>query len=148
MEHLQNGITKALTSFLYILVISSNYQTDVNNYAGCVKDYNTYIAQPLVQFDGSLQRIIEQKWIASWQASCESFLDWRRTGYPSIQVGWGSLRAAIPIRFAYANSELSNNLANADVAIKNLEPSAYNGPDGNNSSWSKCWLLQGTGKPW
>ena len=126
----------------------SNYQSDINNYGGCVKDVNTYMAQPLVAFDGSLQRIIEQKWIASWQASNESFMDWRRTGYPSIQVGWGSLRAAIPIRFAYANSELSNNMANADSAIKNLEPSAYNGPDGNNSSWSKSWLLQGTGKPW
>ncbi|MFI5154150.1 MAG: SusD/RagB family nutrient-binding outer membrane lipoprotein [Chitinophagales bacterium] len=139
---------KGIKSSFALWEVFSNYQTDVNNYAGCVKDYNTYIAQPLVQFDGSLQRIIEQKWIASWQASCESFMDWRRTGFPSIQVGWGSLRAAVPVRFAYANSELSNNLANADIAIKNLEPSAYNGPDGNNSSWSKFWLLQGTGKPW
>ena len=33
-------------------------------------------------------------------------------------------------------------------AIKKLEASTYNGPDGSNSSWSKSWLLQGTGKPW
>jgi hypothetical protein len=128
--------------------VFSTYQGDVNNYAGCVKNYNTYIAQSSVAYDGSLQRIIEQKWIASWQASNESFLDWRRTGFPSLQVGWNSVRAAIPLRFAYANSELQNNPANSDAAIGKLAPTAFNGTDGNNSSWSKFWLLQGTGKPW
>jgi hypothetical protein len=128
--------------------VFSTYQGDVNNYAGCVKNYNTYIAQSSVAYDGSLQRIIEQKWIASWQASNESFLDWRRTGFPSLQVGWNSVRAAIPLRFAYANSELQNNPANSDAAIGKLAPTAFNGTDGNNSSWSKFWLLLGTGKPW
>ena len=128
--------------------VFSTYQSDVNGYAGCVKDYNSYISQPAVIFNGNLQQIIEQKWIASWQASCESYMDWRRTGFPAIQVGWFSARAAIPVRFAYTNTETQNNSANADVAIGRLEPTPYIDVDGRNSSWSKCWLLQGTGKPW
>ena len=128
--------------------VFSGYQADVDNYYGCVKDYSSYINQPTVKFDNTLQRIIEQKWIASWQACNEAYMDWRRTGYPSITVGWGSYRGAIPVRFAYDNTELQNNSANAEAAIAKLSPSAYIATDGNNSAWSKSWLLEGTGKPW
>lgn len=128
--------------------VFDTYQGDVDSYPGCVKDYNTYITQPSVAYDGSLEKIMQQKWIASWQASCEAYMDWRRTGLPSLNIGWASFRKAIPLRFVYDNAELQNNAANANDAIGKLEPSAFNGADGNNSSWSKCWLLQGTGKPW
>lgn len=128
--------------------VFDTYQQDVDNYAGCVKDYDAYIAQPSVAYNGTLDRIISQKWIASWQASCEAYMDWRRTGLPSLHIGWASFRAAIPLRFVYDNAELQNNPQNAAAAISKLETTPYNGTDGNNSSWSKCWLLQGTGKPW
>jgi len=128
--------------------VFSSYQSDVNNYYGCVKDIGTYMAQPSVVFNNTLQRIIEQKWIASWQACNEAYMDWRRTGYPALTVGWGSYRGEIPLRFAYNNTELQNNSANAQVAINALVTTPYNGPDGGNSSWSKFWLVQGTGKPW
>ncbi|MDP4284173.1 MAG: SusD/RagB family nutrient-binding outer membrane lipoprotein [Bacteroidota bacterium] len=128
--------------------VFGSYQSDVDNYYGCVKDYNTYIGQPSVAYDGTLQRIMEQKWIASWQACNEAYMDWRRTGLPALTIGWGSYRGQIPLRFGYNNSELSNNPANAQIAIDKLVPSTYNNTDGNNSSWSKFWLLQGTNKPW
>ena len=128
--------------------VFTTYQSDVNNYYGCVKDYNSYIAQPLVAFDGTLKRIFEQKWIAAWQACNEAYMDWRRTGLPALTIGWGSYRGQIPLRFGYNNSELSNNSANAQVAIGKLVASPYNNTDGNNSSWSKFWLLQGTTEPW
>ncbi|MDR3714122.1 MAG: SusD/RagB family nutrient-binding outer membrane lipoprotein [Puia sp.] len=128
--------------------VFSNYQSDVNNYYGCVKTYNDYIAQSAVAYNGTLQQIIQQKWIASWQASVESYMDWRRTGYPAISVGWASYRDAIPLRFAYYNTELQNNPTNSAAAIALLAPTAYNGPDGNNSAWSKTWLLQGLTIPY
>lgn len=128
--------------------VFSNYQPDVNSYNGCVKDYNTYIAQPSVAFDGTLQRIMEQKWIAAWQACNEAWMDWRRTGYPALTIGWASYRKAIPVRFAYFNTELQNNATNAATAITHLQPSIYVETDGNNSCWSKFWLIQGTGQPW
>ncbi len=128
--------------------VFSTYQSEVNDYYGCVKNFSSYIAQPTVAFNNTLQRIIEQKWIASWQACNEAYMDWRRTGYPSLNIGWASYRAQLPLRFAYHNTEIQNNTDNANKAISKLETTPYVGPDGQNSSWSKFWLLQGTGKPW
>ena len=139
-----NGIQASFATWQ----VFTSYQNDVNNYYGCVKDYTDYIAQPAVAYNGTLAQIIQQKWIAAWQACNESYMDWRRTGYPALTLGYGSYRGAIPVRFTYANSELQNNSTNAQVAINKLQVSSFNGPDGNNSSWSKFWLLQGTGEPW
>jgi hypothetical protein len=139
---------KGIQSSFDLWEVFDQYQADVDQYAGCLKDYGTYIAQPLVAFDGTLARIIEQKWIASWQASYESYMDWRRTGFPAIQIGYYSTRAAIPVRFGYFSSEVTNNLTNAAAAISRLQPTPYIAQDGNNSAWSKTWLLNGTGKPW
>jgi len=75
-------------------------------------------------------------------------MDWRRTGYPALTIGWASFRAQIPLRFSYNNNELQNNPTNAQNAISKLVTTPYVGPDGANSSWSKFWLLQGTNKPW
>lgn len=126
----------------------TGYNDDINNYAGCVKDFDSYIAQSNVAYDGTVERIMEQKWIASWQASVEAWMDWRRTGLPSLQVGWASYRGAIPIRFAYYNTELQNNPTNSQAAIDKLQETDYSSVDGKNSSWAKFWLLEGTNKPW
>jgi hypothetical protein len=139
-----NGIQASFSTWQ----VFNTYQNDVNNYYGCVKTYSDYIAQPAVAYNGTLAQIIQQKWIAAWQACNEAYMDWRRTGFPTLTIGYGSYRGAIPVRFTYANSELQNNSANAQTAINSLQASAYNGPDGNNSSWSKFWLLQGTNQPW
>jgi hypothetical protein len=139
-----NGIQASFNTWQ----VFSSYQSDVNGFYGCVKDINSYMAQPAVAFNGTLQQIIQQKWIAAWQACNEAYMDWRRTGYPALTIGLGSYRGQIPLRFSYSNSELQNNSTNAQVAIDKLAPSAYIGPDGNNSSWSKFWLLQGTSEPW
>ena len=128
--------------------VFDTYQSDVNNYYGCVKDYATYIAQPSVAFNGTLDRIMEQKWVAAWQACNEAYMDWRRTGLPALKIAYAAYRGAIPVRFGYNNSELQNNSTNAQVAIDKLMPSSYNATDGNNSSWSKFWLIQGTNEPW
>jgi hypothetical protein len=128
--------------------VFSTYQSDVNGYYGCVKDYNDYIAQPAVAYNGTLAQIMQQKWIAAWQACNEAFMDWRRTGLPALTIGWASLRQEIPVRFTYANSELEENATNAQAAISRLETTPYIGTDGANSSWSKPWLLQGTSQPW
>ncbi len=139
-----NGINASFNTWQ----VFTTYQNDVNNYYGCVNNYNAYIAQPAIAYNGTLQQIIQQKWIAAWQACNEAYMDWRRTGFPALTIGYGSYRGAIPVRFTYGNSELQNNSANAQVSINALQPSAYNGPDGNNSSWSKFWLIEGTNEPW
>jgi len=108
--------------------------------------YNDYIAG--APYNG-LESIILQKWIASWTAAAESWFDYRRTGLPALQTGESAKHPAFPLRFYYNNdNEIALNPENAKAAIEKLERTEYAGSDGNNSAWSKTWLLQGTGLPY
>ena len=110
--------------------------------------YATYIIGPGVAFDGTLEQIIEQKWIASWTAATEAWFDFRRTGFPALKAGDHGQRDVLPVRFYYHQNELSLNADNAGDAVGKLEVTGFSQADGNNSAWSKPWLIQGTGKPW
>ena len=107
-----------------------------------------YIAGADVAYNGTLQQIIGQKWVASWTAATEAWFDYRRTGYPELQAGPAALRSVLPVRFYYMQEELTINRENAVQALERLETTSYTQADGTNSAWSKPWLLQGTGKPW
>jgi hypothetical protein len=125
---------------------------------GVSGDYDAYITGPLASYLGTLDQIIEQKWIASWTAAAEAWFDYRRTGLPALQAGDldpaneennSAKRKALPLRFYYHyEDEIRLNQANADAAIEKLQPTEYNKGDSKNSAWSKMWLLQGTNKPY
>lgn len=110
--------------------------------------YDSYIAETGVAFDGTLAQVMEQKWIASWTAATESWFDYRRTGLPDLQAGPAGKRQELPVRFYYMTDEMRLNTDNAGKALELLEVTNYSQADGENSAWSKPWLLQGTGKPW
>lgn len=99
-------------------------------------------------YDGSLEQLMEQKWISNWTTATEAWYDYRRTGLPALQAGQLVKREAIPLRFYYMQDELNINADNANSAVNLLEETAYSQGDGKNSAWSKSWLLQGTGKPY
>lgn len=107
-----------------------------------------YILQPGVVYEGTLEQIMEQKWIASWTAATEAWFDFRRTGFPALQAGPAANRTVLPVRFYYGQSEIMLNAANATEALNGLEITGHSQADGSNSAWSKQWLIQGTGKPW
>lgn len=110
--------------------------------------YGEFMAHPDVEFNNTLEQIITQKWVASWTAATESFLDYRRTGYPELQVGPLSQQPAVALRFRYGNDEYSNNSANLNAALNNLQTTPFSGNLGADSPWSKPWVVQGTSKPW
>jgi hypothetical protein len=110
--------------------------------------YNNYVAGAGVAFNGTLEQIMEQKWIASWTASAESWFDYRRTGLPSLTAGPVAKRDELPIRFFYGENEMLYNPESTNSAIEKLVETDYSSSDGKNSNWSKTWLLQGTDKPW
>ncbi len=103
---------------------------------------------PNVAFDGSMEQLMMQKWVASWTAATESWFDYRRTGLPVLEAGPASEQPVLPVRFNYGSDELINNEVNAQTAIGRLESTSYSGARGNDSQWSKIWVIQGTGKPW
>lgn len=116
-------------------------------------DFSSYYSNPDVDLNGTtnkLERIIFQKWISGWMG-IESWFDWRRTGYPNLQTGPVALFGdKLPLRFMYPSPNLDPKyLANYDEAVNRLELTP-NVPSGQSAdhSYSKMWLLQGTGKPW
>lgn len=73
----------------------------------------TYLAQTDVAYDGTLKRIIEQKWITMYQAPYEAWVDWRRTGYPELKLP-AVVRTSnfTPRRLPYPQVEINVNGVN------------------------------------
>ena len=113
---------------------------------------SAYIAQPEVAYNGTIEQIITQKWIASWSMATEAWFDWRRTGYPELHGVVNRTKAPeLPLRFYYPIEERNLNGDNVEAANQNLESTGYSnfGGDGaKNSLWSKPWIAQVPGKPW
>jgi len=107
-----------------------------------------YLTETGVAYDGSLEQIMVQKWIANWSVAHESWCDWRRTGYPDLTIGPIATRDAMPLRFLYGNDEKNRNNTNYLNSISGLEETDFTAQDGEDSSWSKFWLIQGTGIPY
>ncbi|MEX2232050.1 MAG: SusD/RagB family nutrient-binding outer membrane lipoprotein [Cyclobacteriaceae bacterium] len=111
-------------------------------------EFSTFIAEPGVTFDGTIEQVISQKWVASWTAATEAWMDYRRTGFPALQAGPAAAQPVVAVRFTYGNDELNNNTSNTNAAVTRLEITPYSGAVGANSQWSKPWVIQGTGEPW
>ena len=73
----------------------------------------TYLANANVAYNGTLQRIMEQKWITMFQASYESWVDWRRTGFPVLTPAANNATSnVIPRNLPYPDVEINSNRAN------------------------------------
>lgn len=115
---------------------------------GVESDYTAYMEEDGVAYDGTLEQIMVQKWIANWTVAHESWCDWRRTGYPELTIGPRGLRDAMPLRYEYGSTEKARNEANYQNALQNLQETDFTATDGKDSSWSKFWLLQNTSNPY
>ncbi|MFD2788756.1 hypothetical protein KCTC52924_01066 [Arenibacter antarcticus] len=119
---------------------------------GIGSEYADYIGNPDVAFNGSLEQIIEQKWIANFSSASEAYLDWRRTGFPDLKTGPFAKSTVIPVRFVYPTNNSTINRDNYYSALNNLETTSHSGDVPgyieNDTPWSKPWILQGVAKPW
>lgn len=114
---------------------------------GVADQFNSFYSN--VEFDGTVEQVLTQKWVASFCNGTESWCDYRRTGYPEFSLIVAEARAPVPaVRFGYGSDELNNNTDNVNVAIERLETTQYSGTIGKNSVYSRPWVIQGTGKPW
>lgn len=115
---------------------------------GLGDDYNSYISGAGVAYNGTLEQIMTQKWIANWTVAEEAWFDYRRTGYPDLQAGPKAKRKVLPVRYMYPGGEFLLNKSNVEKALANLKETNFSNPQGQDSPWSKPWLLQGTNEPW
>ena len=75
-----------------------------------------YLANANVAYNGTLQRIMEQKWITMFQASYESWVDWRRTGFPVLTPAANNATSnVIPRNLPYPEVEINSNRANLEA---------------------------------
>lgn len=82
------------------------------NSLGLGSSSSSYLTNPLVTYNNTLQRIMEQKWITMFQGAYESFVDWRRTGYPVLLPSVNNRTSnAIPVRLSYPQIEINVNTA-------------------------------------
>ena len=80
---------------------------------GLSSSVGAYLANANVAYNGTLQRIMEQKWITMFQASYESWVDWRRTGYPALTPAANNATSnVIPRNLPYPDVEINSNRAN------------------------------------
>ncbi len=139
-SHYKNGILASMNRW--------NINDGQNGFS-----FDNYYNDPKVSYseaENKLERIMEQKWIAGW-LTVETWLDWRRTGYPDLKAGpVATYGAALPLRFEYPvpNSD-EKYMVNYNAAVERLKPTIYV-PSGqsNDHSYSKTWLIQDTGKPY
>lgn len=89
-----------------------------------------YYAQPEVVYDGTLQQLIEQKWLAMFLTGAEGWFDHRRTGFPEFVVGPAAAQRTIPLRYPYPEQEALNNKAQYEAAVAQM-----GGDDRNTEMW-------------
>lgn len=79
---------------------------------GLDSSVTNYLANPLVIYNNTLQRIMEQKWITMFQGSYESWVDWRRTGFPVLTTAINNRTSGIiPTKLSYPQIEINVNTA-------------------------------------
>lgn len=96
------------------------------------QDMDAYLSQPGVAYDGALETIMRQKWLASFMVGLEAWYDFRRTGLPSIIVpGQDNVNNdQVPVRFLYPDREQSLNADSYRQAVD-----AIGGDDINAKGW-------------
>ena len=116
-------------------------------------NFTAFYNSPKVSYSSvsnKLERIIDQKWVSLW-LNVEPWFDYRRTGYPVLKTGpVTQYGPALPLRFMYPEPGLdAKYLVNYNEAVAKLEVTNYV-PTGQSKdhTYSRMWLLQGTGKPY
>ncbi len=83
-----------------------------------------YLAQGSVAYDvaNPLKSIGEQKWISFFMQGVQSWSEWRRLDYPTLEIAEDAVISDIPRRKGYPPSEINLNKANYDIAVGRQGP--------------------------
>lgn len=82
-----------------------------------------------VPYDGTLETIIDQKYVALFWVGYEAWAEYRRTGYPALEIGSGTFNDHIlPTRLVYPTNTVETNKNNYNAAVERLR-SYYGGAD-------------------
>lgn len=104
-EIYQRAGSAALAKTAYDTAITQDFEA-----LGLSSSVAAYLANTDVVYDGTLEGIIEQKWITMYQAPYEAWVDWRRTGFPTLSApNLNRTSGVIPRRLPYPQIEINVN---------------------------------------
>jgi|UniRef100_UPI00404A02AF hypothetical protein len=90
-----------------------------------------YFSNAKAAYNGTLERIMLQKYYALFFNDYQQWFEYRRTGFPVLPKGAGQLNNQIvPVRFRYPTTVVTNNNANYLKAVANM-----GGDDINTKVW-------------
>lgn len=82
-----------------------------------------YLTRKAVAFDGTLEKIGNQKYIALFYTDYQGFIEYKRTGFPTtITPGPDAFLSTYPSRFEYPSEEGALNAQNLSSAISRQGP--------------------------
>ena len=100
---------------------------------------NDYLAQAQIALPadtpGKLAKIADQKWLALFLVTAETYLDLRRTQLPNIFDNGNLSTYEFPLRYRYPGNELGLNKDAYEAGVGGLQPAV-------DDEMSKMWLLQ------
>ncbi|HOO66476.1 MAG: SusD/RagB family nutrient-binding outer membrane lipoprotein [Bacteroidales bacterium] len=88
-------------------------------------EINDYLSSPLGSWDLAANKeefLGNQKWLALFWVGMEAYHEYRRTGYPVLTIGEGTIYNdyILPTRFGFPNVTMSTNNANAKAALEEM----------------------------
>ena len=88
-------------------------------------DIDNYLASPLGSWNLATNKeelIGNQKYLALFWVGMEAYHEYRRTGYPVLTIGAGTVYNdhVLPTRFGYPAITMSSNTANANAALSDM----------------------------
>jgi len=112
-------------------------RASVKQWCGESTDPTAMLATEGVKYNGTLERIIEQKYVADFLVGFEAWCDYRRTGLPVMPVGPTMINKDIygnptlPTRFTYPAITQTTNYDNYKIAVDRM--------NGTDDMLTKVW---------
>jgi hypothetical protein len=87
----------------------------------------TYFSNTAAAFDGTLERIMLQKYVSLFFVDYQQWFEYRRTGFPQLPTADGMVNnKQVPVRFMYPINVRSTNTANYQKAVQEMGGDNFN----------------------
>lgn len=116
------------------------------------KDIAAMLDQPKTEYNNTLQRIQEQKWLSLfWVVGLEPYAEMRRTGYPDVKLGQmvfdrNFTDGKFIARWGYPNVAIAKNRANYSAAYQEQGGNPSVSKDMNDMTLPVWWSGQAVSK--
>lgn len=108
---------------------SIRFWSDVNKTGNPVSESTVERFLANIPYDGTLESILDQKYVALFWTGFEAWHEYRRTGYPALVIGEGTQNDhVLPTRMAYPTIAIKTNPDNYAAEVARLQ-SVFHGAD-------------------